>query len=258
MNDLNGMSRIVLIAIAVGLLAFSAPENARQIVAEAQHRTQVDSVSYEGQLQITKANGKKSEKHWTVARIGSHGASKTIIRFTDPPEVKGAALLIVNHPEQTSDQWMWTPAVGRERRIASQDRSTRFFDTDFSFEDLEERDVAQYDYELVGEADVDGAPCWLIQAVPKQNKPSQYTSSRLFIRHKDYAIAQVDNYVAKEIVRTFKYQDIRNILGVPTPLVVDVYDSRRRSRTVFRLETIKYNSAMKDEDFTISAIREAK
>ena len=61
------------------------------------------------------------------------------------------ALLVVNHPDRASDQWMWTPAIERDRRIALQDRSTRFFGTDFSFEDLEERDVNQYDYALLGE-----------------------------------------------------------------------------------------------------------
>ena len=33
--------------------------------------------------------------------------------------------------------------------------STRFFGTDFSFEDLDERDVDQYDYVLLGEESID-------------------------------------------------------------------------------------------------------
>ena len=93
-----------------------------------------------------------------------------MIRFLAPAEVKGVALLVVNHPDRSSDQWMWTPAIGRDRRIALQDRSTRFFGTDFSFEDLEERDVDQYDYRLTGEEALDGAPCWRIEARPRQGK----------------------------------------------------------------------------------------
>ena len=42
----------------------------------------------------------------------------------------GVALLVINHPDRSSDQWMWTPALQRNRRIALQDRSTRFFGTD--------------------------------------------------------------------------------------------------------------------------------
>ncbi len=103
------------------------------------------------------ANSKVTKKSWQYQRIGSFGNSRAIIRFTSPPEVSGVALLIVNHPDRASDQWMWTPSISRDRRIGVQDRSTRFFGTDFSFEDLEERDVDQYDYRLTGEESLDGA-----------------------------------------------------------------------------------------------------
>ena len=116
------------------------------------------------------AKGKISDKRWTYDRLGSHGQSKAVLRFTAPAEVKGVALLIVNHPDRASDQWMWTPALERDRRIALQDRSTRFFGTDFSFEDLEERDVDQYDYRLEGVEPLDGAACWKIQSTPKASE----------------------------------------------------------------------------------------
>ena len=116
-----------------------------------------------------------------------------MLRFTAPAEVKGVALLVVNHPDRASDQWMWTPAIERDRRIALQDRSTRFFGTDFSFEDLEERDVDQYDYALLGDEPIDGAACWKIQSTPKQTKSSQYTRSIVWIRKDNYAFARIEN-----------------------------------------------------------------
>jgi hypothetical protein len=87
------------------------------------------------------------------------------------------ALLIVNHPDRAFDRWMWTPAIERDRRIALQARATRFVGTDFTFEDLEERDVDQHDYSRLGEEAADGAACWKIQSIPKQTKSSQYTKS---------------------------------------------------------------------------------
>ena len=108
--------------------------------------------------------------------------SKSIIRFTEPAEVDGVALLIVNHAERASDQWMWTPALQRDRRIALQDRSTRFFGTDFSFEDLEERVAAQYEHTLLDEETIDGVAAWKIQAVARRTRSSQYTKQILWIR----------------------------------------------------------------------------
>src|SRR4029078_2548595 len=115
------------------------------------------SQRYEGTLRVVSEKSKIAEKRWTYDRIGSHGNSKSVLRFTAPAEVKGVGLLVVNHEDRSSDQWMWTPAVGRERRIALQDRAQRFFGTDFSFEDLEERDTGQFDYRLLGEEVFEGS-----------------------------------------------------------------------------------------------------
>jgi hypothetical protein len=127
--------------------------------------------------------------------------------------VKGVALLIVNHPDRASDQWMWTPAIERDRRIALQDRSTRFFGTDFSFEDLEERDVNQYDYQMLGDETVDGARAGRFQSVPKERKSSQYTRSVVWIRKDNYAFARIESYVKDAVVRRLDYSDIQNVQG---------------------------------------------
>src|SRR5499427_9619414 len=93
-------------------------QDARQIVEESQRRGRANSQRYEGVLEVTTADGKTSSKSWRSLRLGSYGNSKAVIRFTAPAEVKGVALLVINHPYRSSDQWMWTPAIARERRIA--------------------------------------------------------------------------------------------------------------------------------------------
>jgi hypothetical protein len=206
-------------------------------------------------LQVIDGKGKVSDKRWTLERVGSSGQSKMILRFTVPAEVKGVALLVVNHPDRASDQWMWTPAIERDRRIALQDRSTRFFGTDFSFEDLEERDVDQYDYTMVGDEVVEGVNCWKIQSVPRQAKSSQYTRSLVWIRKDNYAFARVEHFTRDELVRRLNYTDIANVQGIWTARVLEMTDLKRGSRTKLTLDKLQYNVPMKDEDFTLQAIR---
>src|SRR5436190_17009155 len=182
---------LLLLTILPALIA----QDARQIVEEAQRRGRTTSQRYEGVLEVIGGDARVSRKSWQSIRLGAYGNSKVAIRFTAPAEVKGVALLVVNHPDRSSDQWMWTPAIGRDRRIALQDRSTRFFGTDFSFEDLEERDVNQYDYRLTGEESIDGAPCWRIESRPRESKSSQYTLTRIWIRKDNYVGAQYENLI---------------------------------------------------------------
>jgi hypothetical protein len=237
------------------LLQVVAADDARQIVDEAQKRTDVKSQRYEGLLQVFDAKGKVSDKRWTFERLGSHGASRVVLRFTAPAEVKGVALLVVNHPDRASDQWMWTPAIERDRRIALQDRSTRFFGTDFSFEDLEERDVNQFDYTLVGEEPVDGAPCWKIQSTPRESKGSQYTRSIVWVRRDNYAFARIENFIKAEVVRRLAYSNIQNVQGIWTATQLEMADLRRGSRTRLTLDKLEYNVPLKEDRFTLQAIR---
>jgi hypothetical protein len=251
------MFRVFLI-VALGVAAAAglfAADNARQIVEEAQRRTDAKSQRYEGLLQVFDAKGKISDKRWKFERLGSYGKSKAVLRFTAPAEVKGVALLVINHPDRASDQWMWTPAIERDRRIALQDRSTRFFGTDFSFEDLEERDVNQYEYVLIGDDTADGAACWKIESTPKESKSSQYTRSIVWIRKDNYALARIENFIKAQIVRRLSYSDIQDVQGIWTARQMEMADLRRGSRTRLTLDKLEYNSAMKDEDFTLQAIR---
>jgi hypothetical protein len=240
----------------MGVRLRAAPaDSARQIVEEVQKRTNAASQRYEGLLQVFDAKGKISDKRWTFERIGSHGQSKAVLRFTGPAEVKGVALLVVNHPDRASDQWMWTPAIERDRRIALQDRSTRFFGTDFSFEDLEERDVAQYDYRLLGDDAIDGAACWRIESTPKESKASQYTRSIVWVHKDTYALARIENVIRDQVVRRLNYLELANVQGIWTARVLEMSDLRKGSRTRLTLDKLQYNVPMKDEDFTLQAIR---
>ncbi len=244
----------VLIGVAPSVTAKTA-DNAREIVAEAQRRTDAASQRYEGLLQVFDTKGKVTDKRWTFERLGAHGDSKAVLRFTAPAEVKGVALLVVNHADRASDQWMWTPTIERDRRIALQDRSTRFFGTDFSFEDLEERDVDQYEYSLLGDDIVDGAACWKIQSTPRESKSSQYTRSIVWVRKDVYAFARIENYAKDQVVRRLSYADIRNVQGIWTARQLEMLDVKRGSRTLLTLDKLEYNIPLKDEDFTLQAIR---
>lgn len=249
------MSRRILFLL-LGLASFAAAQTAREIVVEAQKRARVQSQRYIGTLQVLDGKGKVSDKRWEYERLGAAGESKAILRFTAPAEVKGVALLVVNHVDRASDQWMWTPAVGRERRIAFQDRSTRFFGTDFSFEDLEERDADQFDYSLAGEEAIGGAACWKLESKPKAGKASQYTRSLVWIRKDNYTFAQIESFRKEELIRRLRYLDLERVQNIWTPRRIEVEDLKRQSKTVLKLEKLEYNVALDAGKFTVQALRQ--
>lgn len=245
---------LLLLLLAAAASAQDQPQP-RAIMEEVQKRGRSTSQRYEGTLEVISARNKILQKRWQYERIGASGDSKALLRFTAPAEVKGVALLIHNHRDRSSDQWMWTPALQRDRRIALQDRSTRFFGTDFSFEDLEERDVQQFEYKLLGEEAVDGKVCWKLESRPVEAKRSQYSHSFVWVRKDIYVIARLEGYRGGETVRRIHYRDIENVKSIWTPRTLEVEAVKEKSRTLLKLEKLDYNVPMKDEDFTLQSLR---
>jgi hypothetical protein len=246
------------VGVALALPAATRAQDARQIMVEQQKRTDASSQRWEGLLQVFDARGKISDKRWVFERLGAHGRSKSLLTFVGPPEVKGVALLVLSYPDRASDQWMWIPANERERRVALQDRATRFFGTDFTFEDLEERDVEQYSYAMAGDDVLDGVACWKIESRPRQTKASQYTHSLVWVRKDNYAFQQFENYIRTELVRRLKYSRLEQVQGIWTARVAEMTDFRRNSRTVLTLDKLLYNVPMNESDFTVQGLRRGK
>jgi hypothetical protein len=244
------MNRLALSLVPFApLLGQPAPTGAREIMEEVQRRQKAASLHYEGTLEVSGGGGRVATKSWIFDRIGSFGESRSVLRFTVPAEVKGVALLIVNHPDRASDQWIWRPAIGREQRVAIQDRSTRFFGTDFSFEDLEERDLNQYEFRI---ASSEGAN-WVLDAKPK--KASQYETTKVTVSKDRYTVTQVECFGKKGLVRTIQYRDFERIKNIWTARTVAVADAQRNSRTTLRYDRVDYNAAMRESDFTVDALR---
>lgn len=245
------MSKLMLLALALPAWC----QEPRAIIEELQRRAQAKSQRYEGTLEVIDARSRVTAKRWQYDRLGSFGDSKAVLRFIAPPEVKGVALLVLNHKERASDMWMWTPALQRDRRIALQDRSTRFFGTDFSFEDLEERDVHHYDYKMLGEEKVDGHDCWKIESRPKTERRSQYSHSHVWIRKDIYVFSRVEGYRERTLVRRIHYREHASVSGIWSAKLMEVFDAARNSRTVMKLDKLEYNLALRDDEFTLQALR---
>ena len=252
MNRIAAAAALVTAVFAATAVPAQSP---REIVQTSQDRTRSKSEHYEGELQVIDSKGHTTSKRWIYDRIGAFGDSKAVLRFTAPAEVKGVALLIVNHPDRASDQWMWRPAIERDTRIALQDRRTRFFGTGFSFEDLEERDVDQYDYKIVGAENMDGALCWKIEAAPKLAKSSQYTNTYLWFRQDNYVLAELQGWSKDRMMRSIHYTDIAQVQGIWTSRRLEVWDTERKSRTILTLEKLQFNLPLRPQDFTVEALR---
>jgi hypothetical protein len=250
---LLGWTLTSLLIILFAGIAFGA--DARALLKDSEQRHRSKTQQYAGELTVVNKEGKVRRKGWKSFREGYAGDAKNLIRFTDPPEVKGVGFLSLARPGvQNPDQWLYLPSMKRERRIAAQDRDSSFVGTDFNYEDMEEFDHEKYKVELHGEQLVDGAPCYVIEAKPLEKKvKSAYEKKILFLRKDNLYLLREDLYRKgdKEPGKRMTLSDLQQIGGHWVALRMEMKDLKKGSTTTVLLKEILFDKPQPSSRFTL-------
>ena len=250
---------VVLLSAHCTSMAWGA--DARALLKESENRHRSKTQQYAGSLTVVNKEWKVRKKGWQSFRQGYAGDAKNLIRFTDPPEVKGVGFLSLSRPGgQNPDQWLYLPSMKRERRIATQDRDASFVGTDFNYEDMEEFDHEKYKVTLQGEQIVDGQPCHVITAIPLEKAGrSVYEKKILFLRKDILYLLREDLFRKgeKEPGKRLILADIQNIDGHWVARRMEMSDLKKGSRTTVLLKEIAFDRPQAANRFNLqNLIRE--
>lgn len=91
-------------------------------------------------VRITRSDPRSGSKRIITLRMygrkTSTGGGDLLVRFSDPPDVRGASLLLLDR-EGASEVFMASPEFPEPKRVTTSNRGAALFGTDISFEDLE-------------------------------------------------------------------------------------------------------------------------
>ena len=126
----------------------------------------------------------------SIDRVGSESLSKAtlywrkqgdrsdlLMRFFEPPDMSGAALLIEERgPGEPTSMHLYVPALGRARRVNARGSTGPVLGTNFSFEDFEHLyGIARYgEAQSGGEQEIDGRAVHVVEGHPPPGAGSAY------------------------------------------------------------------------------------
>ena len=238
-------------------IALAHPDTAKDghaVMAEVDKRRRTASEYSEGVITV-EDKGKIKQKAWRSWRLGWGLEAKGLIQFQEPAEVKGVGLLTLSHAGKPAEQWFYAPAIDRDRRVAKQEKSTRFLGTHFTYEDMEERDLDAYTYTLLGEEVLSGATCFKIEAVPKPEEESQYSKLVFWVLQDRYVTIRVETYVEGSLRRVFEGKDVREVSGIPIVHAWSLTDAKRPGTTRLVVGNVHVNLPIGGALFTVAAMR---
>jgi len=182
--------------------------------------------------------------------------SKSYMRFTSPADIEGTAFLTWEKKDGDDDQFLYLPALQRVRRIVSSQKSNRFVNTDYTYEDLQSREVEQDTHTVLREEKIDNYDCWVLESIPKTSDDSQYSKRITWIIKEIYLPIKTEFYDKKnKLYKILTGKKIQQIDGIWTILDAEMTDLNKIHRTLMKIDEIKYNRSVPDETFTKGYMR---
>lgn len=219
-------------------------------------------------------DGKTLEQDMSMVLIDKNGRTRTrdlhtyskdfgvdqyqIMFFKSPADVKNTSFLTYDYDDASKDddQWLYLPALKKVKRIPTADKSGSFMGSDFSYFDMTDRDLQDYDYKLLKETKVRGHDAWMIEATPRNKKvikESGYTKSIAIIRKDNYVAVRAINFMRND---KKKYMDISKLHKEGGIWLVDEMSmttkkgKRTVHKTVLNFKNKKLNKNISDNVFT--------
>jgi outer membrane lipoprotein-sorting protein len=171
-----------ILTIALSTLPFlgvaaQQPE-ASDIMNKSRELTLTGSMKATVHMSITEKNGSSRSRTIQMAtKSYDAGQEKRFIKFIDPPDVKGTAMLIIDNENSPDDMWIYLPALKKTRRIVSSEKGKSFMSSEFSNADMTSPAIADFSYKHLEGSGKNNE--WIIESLPvNDEKADEYGYSK--------------------------------------------------------------------------------
>jgi hypothetical protein len=204
---------------------------------------------------LTDKRGSTSELTFTArSRRYDPPLSKSLVRFSAPADLAGAGFLLVQKKGDDDDRYLFMPDLKRSRRIAGDLRSTSFMGTDFSFADLDRRDLREGEGKLLAEETIGKFPCYHLDVATKR-PDAPYARIELWVRKDNFLPLKQQMYdKANVLVKTFGTDEVRRVSGEWFITKSHMINHKDNHRTDMTLEQVAPKHDIAEDEFTVRAL----
>lgn len=183
-----------------------------------------------------------------VKEIIDGGLSRILFRFTDSLK-RGLTFLTIETNGPTNDQYLYVPAIGRPRQIASQDRQNNFEDTDMTNEELGGLKLDDYTYKRGRDANLAGHACYKVTARAKATD-ARFPKRIAWFDHQTFIPLQIKVYNRdNKLQRVLVAGDVRPIGGIHLPFKTVAKDLIEDHTTILEIVRAEVDSGIDPLDF---------
>jgi len=226
------------------------------VVQKIDDREKGDDASLKMDMILIDKKARERQRKLFIIRKDFEGKDKLLLRFTYPKDIKGTSFLVWEHEGRDNERFLYLPALGRIRRIATREKDENFAGTDFSYEDISGRKLEDYSYKLIEEKIIpEGKDCYLLASYPKE-KDSRYPKILSYVRKDNFVTIKAQYYNKKgEIEKTYRVLNLEKINGIWTALGLSMKNHKINHKTIITVKDVQYNKGISGRRFERRALK---
>lgn len=219
-------------------------------------RERGDDASLKMDMSLVDKKGRERHRKLTIIRKDFGEKDKLLLKFTFPKDIKGTSFLVWEHKGRDNERFLYLPALGRIRRIATREKNENFAGTDFSYEDISGRKLEDYTYTLIKEEIIcEEKACYLLASYPKE-KNSRYPKILSWARKDNFVVIKGEYYDKKgKVEKTYTVLKLDKIDGIWTVLEHSMENHKTAHKTFITVKDVKYNKGVPDKRFERRALK---
>jgi hypothetical protein len=194
-------------------VAGQLPE-APAIMNKSREMSLTGSMSAIVNLSITEKNGSQRLRSISMTtKSYPEGVEKRFIKFLEPADVRGTAMLIIDNQNTQDEMWIYLPALKKTRRIVSSEKGKSFMSSEFSNADMSSPALPDFKSRHLEGSSADKQ--WIIESIPvDENKADEYGYSKKisFINTSNYQVLKMDFYNFDNVL--FKTIEIKSVYPI--------------------------------------------
>ncbi len=206
---------LLLLLLAVTQLNMAQQPDAGSIMSKSRDLTLTGSLSANIRLSITEKNGTaRNRSILMTTKSYPDGLEKRFIKFLEPADVKGTAMLVIDNKDAQDDMWIYLPALKKTRRIISSDKGKNFMSSEFTNADMSSPTLSDFINTHLESSGTDSQ--WIIESKPvTEDIADEYGFSKKisYIDMDSYQIKKMEFYNYDN--ELFKTIDIKGIYPLP-------------------------------------------
>ena len=257
------MKKTILITLALMLAATLSAQSGYDIMKKADEVAEPKTSSSTATLTIHSKKGSDRIREVIMKSKDYGDVEKSVIVFTTPKDVAGTGYLTFDYEEEDkdSDNWLYMPAMKKTRRIASSGSESEgsFMGTDFTYQDMGDRSLNKYTYNLLGEETVYGVACYKVECISKAHteKDPRFIS---YIGKADYILRKCEFYDRQDTLhRVLTCTDFTTIKGFTTAQKMKMENVQSGTWSLIESKNIQYDEGDIDDSlFTVAALEKGR